>query len=254
MNVKFSLNDLIKKLNEDYVEEQCFNPDIKITVSKKAVTKKVKAAILPTRKVLKKRYLLVALLVVTITGVSVSAGVTYSLQRAEAIDDTNRHLIGTEINCGSDGITVYSTEEFLNATPSPSETVIPDNRIVSSVEDGAMAPHVIDEFATTQSDNKYICPEIIMINNSMAIYTKEDGSGWQLESGQTISISYELYEGYSYLGIGIIKDGTMHICELRKEIIDKYSYTAEEAGEYYIYLIGASSDYVSLDSGTITVQ
>lgn len=250
-NVKYSLDELIKELDDEFVEEHCFDFNKNPKISKKNVMKKVKEEIRPKHKILKKRYLAFAVLLIGITGISVSAGVNYFTTRIEALNDDNRYLIGTAPVLGEESMILVEPGQDL---PDDREIEIPDNRIVKKIEDGMLIPGVIEEFAAVESEDGYRCTEIIIPNGQAAVYTKEDGNGWDLKAGQTITINYTLYDGGETLKIGVIKDNTMYNGTIISGKEGEYSLTAKESGTYYIYLISYSSDYISLNNSIISIK
>ena len=250
-NVKYSLDELIKELDDEFVEEHCFNFNETPKISKKNVMKRIKEEIKPRYRVLKRRYLAFAVLLIGITGVSVSAGVNYFTTRVEAINDDNRHLIGTAPVLGEESMILTEPGHDI---PYNEETEIPENRIVKEVEDGLLIPGGIEEFIAKEFEDGYHCTEIIIPNGQAGIYTKEDGNGWELEAGQTITFNYSLYDGGKSLKIGVVKENTMCNGTVISDSEGEYSVTADESGTYYIYLIGYSSDYISLENGIITIK
>lgn len=62
----------------------------------------------------------------------------------------------------------------------------------------------------------------------------------------------------SYMGqdliIGYVKDGIMYEGEVFDELSGKYSFSPDEKGEYFFYLLSGSSDYLSLKSGNLEVN
>jgi len=54
--------------------------------------------------------------------------------------------------------------------------------------------------------------------------------------------------------IGYVKDGIMYEGEVFDELSGKYSFSPDEKGEYFFYLLSGSSDYLSLKSGNLEVN
>ena len=116
----------------------------------------------------------------------------------------------------------------------------------------------IVEIPTDKSDEMYIIPEIILINNSLCVLTQDNGKGWELTDKDNIVISFDKYKSditvSQDLIIGYVKDGIMYEGEVFDELSGKYSFSPDEKGEYFFYLLSGSSDYLSLKSGNLEVN
>lgn len=103
-----------------------------------------------------------------------------------------------------------------------------------------------------------IIPEIILINNSLCVLTQDNGKGWELTDKDNIVISFDKYKSditvSQDLIIGYVKDGIMYEGEVFDELSGKYSFSPDEKGEYFFYLLSGSSDYLSLKSGNLEVN
>ena len=119
-------------------------------------------------------------------------------------------------------------------------------------------PSSIVEIPTDKSDEMYIIPEIILINNSLCVLTQDNGNGWELTDKDNIVISFDKYKSditvSQDLIIGYVKDGIMYEGEVFDELSGKYSFSPDEKGEYFFYLLSGSSDYLSLKSGNLEVN
>lgn len=119
-------------------------------------------------------------------------------------------------------------------------------------------PSSIVEIPTDKSDEMYIIPEIILINNSLCVLTQDNGKGWELTDKDNIVISFDKYKSditvSQDLIIGYVKDGIMYEGEVFDELSGKYSFSPDEKGEYFFYLLSGSSDYLSLKSGNLEVN
>ena len=104
----------------------------------------------------------------------------------------------------------------------------------------------------------YIITEIILINNSLCVLTQDNGKGWELTDKDNIVISFDKYKSditvSQDLIIGYVKDGIMYEGEVFDELSGKYSFSPDEKGEYFFYLLSGSSDYLSLKSGNLEVN
>ena len=89
-------------------------------------------------------------------------------------------------------------------------------------------------------------------------YYKGNGKGWELTDKDNIVISFDKYKSditvSQDLIIGYVKDGIMYEGEVFDELSGKYSFSPDEKGEYFFYLLSGSSDYLSLKSGNLEVN
>ena len=85
-----------------------------------------------------------------------------------------------------------------------------------------------------------------------------NGKGWELTDKDNIVISFDKYKSditvSQDLIIGYVKDGIMYVGEVFDELSGKYSFSPDEKGEYFFYLLSGSSDYLSLKSGNLEVN
>ena len=180
------------------------------------------------------------------------------------IDDSNRHLIGTETNDRSyiilkDGVYTNEKGKVVDIEElAKSSSEFPESRIVKSSLMPNFIPSSIVEIPTDKSDEMYIIPEIILINNSLCVLTQDNGKGWELTDKDNIVISFDKYKSditvSQDLIIGYVKDGIMYEGEVFDELSGKYSFSPDEKGEYFFYLLSGSSDYLSLKSGNLEVN
>ncbi|SHJ34022.1 M56 family metallopeptidase [Lutispora thermophila] len=172
---------------------------------------------------------------------------------AELIDADNKSLIGTEI--------IDAALPFISKSSpkiSDSEKTIdfymPENTIIKKLADNTVLPPIsITNFEVI--DN--ITPEIIMTNGSAAFFTKKGGSGWSCKVGDKLVYEFEKYESNvvssQTMIIGYVLDGTLYPGEEFKGLSGKYELKIEEDGDYYIYVINATSDYLALKKGKINI-
>lgn len=103
-------------------------------------------------------------------------------------------------------------------------------------------------------------PEFIFTNDSMVILKKEDSSGWDLKKGESLQIQLELYP--SEININKVRGQSIRYQyvydgKLMKEfdseqgLSQNYELKASKSGEYYICLVGGSSDPITIKSGKI---
>lgn len=178
--------------------------------------------------------------------------VAKELTSAELITDENRHLIGTEI------ISTYTPEvsEQENAIGSDENNIqiFPWNDVVSAAADDVTVPSTISVFAATEN----VTPEVIIPNGSCAVFVPAEGTrGWSCEKGEILQFSFEKYESEvskeQTMVIGVVDNGTMIAGKAETDSQGAYTYTVNEEGEYAIYIISATSDYLSLKTGQINL-
>lgn len=172
------------------------------------------------------------------------------ISKPELISITNRHLIGKEVI--SNGANIYTRDD--QSGKKPALNSMPVNSIIINSEE--FIPVAISQFKTTNKDDRYITPKIIFNNGSVAIFTKPDGSSWDLEKGDCINYSFEKYlvdfSKSQSLGVGYIKNGIMTKYHIYENGTDKYEDEIQETGEYYLYIANLSSENIALKEGSIT--
>lgn len=166
------------------------------------------------------------------------------------ITEENRDFIGTQ--------TVYS-DYFLDINTK--QYKLENNPIIKNMDpdihlDSALASS--SNFIVKEENNKYITPEVIGTNGSVGIFTKKDNSGWMLNKGQVLTINFNKYKSKivenQTVVIGYIVNGRMVNGQSFRELSGTYKITSDEPGEYYIYIVNASSEYIAFKEGDITVS
>lgn len=217
------------------------------------------------------RLLIAAVILLSLSGIAFAA-YEYDLFRdgAALITDENRDLVGKEMYMTA---SIYDKYGNLISGPGPApertlEDVIEETEVITDIEPAVgtnepfLIPNSITHFAVKESGNSCTTPEIIFDNGVMVIFTKEDGSGWHLKKGETLVFESTEYPseinavtpdkgqcvGFYY----VFNNTLMRKSDTSLRELDlKYELTAEQDGEYYICLIGASSDPISLMEGKI---
>ncbi|MDR5587430.1 hypothetical protein [Clostridium aquiflavi] len=114
---------------------------------------------------------------------------------------------------------------------------------------------LISKFIVKKENDKYITPEIIGANGSISVFTKEDGSGWTLNKGEELIINFNKYKSKivkdQNIIIGYVLNGKMIKGKTFSDLSGSYKLTADESGEYYIYMVNSSSEYVAFKEGSI---
>lgn len=229
--------------------------------------------------VLKKKKAKFRLLLAAVIGAGLSAAVALADQPiiidgifqkagAEEINDSNRDYVGKRLMAPD--VTVKSLEEFrkeqasrLNKQTKPEiQYEIPG--LIKSIESEEHLPYAMDLFEAEKEDGYYTTPEVIFTNNAMVIFTKEGNKGWKLKKGQTLHFEVEEYPSEVTWGRGQviiythILNGKLMNEEYeghgRHGLYQKYDLKAEKDGEYYLCLIGASSDSISIKNGRLYVD
>lgn len=259
-NIK--MTDLISKLDENFVEDVCWDDTKTVDVSVSEIQKKVNGGITPEKRQKHLRFkIAIAFACIIVMSVPCYAFVTKYLDRAAVVDDSNRHLVGKELQ--SDYYIVYDGEYYTDSYGN-SATEIDDliddkpasSRLVNDIEAEPLDPSSYTEIRPQNVRGKStVYPELIMVNNSVCILTKENGSGWELEKGDVIIYGYEKIKSdvveNQALNIGVIQNGVMKEPIVFRSEGGVFSFTAEEDGEYFIYLHSASSDYLTIKEGII---
>lgn len=172
------------------------------------------------------------------------------ISKPELISIANRHLIGKEVV--SNGAAVFTKDD--QSGKEPTLLSMPDNSIIIDSED--FIPVAISQFKTINENDRYITPKIIFNNGSVAVFTKPDGSGWELENGDSINYSFEKYlvdfSETQSMAVGYIKNGVLTKGNIYEKSTGKYTIEIQETGEYYFYIANFSSENIALKEGSIT--
>lgn len=98
----------------------------------------------------------------------------------------------------------------------------------------------------------------LIVRKDINFSVKEFDVLYMLYSKDNIVISFDKYKSditvSQDLIIGYVKDGIMYEGEVFDELSGKYSFSPDEKGEYFFYLLSGSSDYLSLKSGNLEVN
>lgn len=135
-----------------------------------------------------------------------------------------------------------------------------DSRLIEAVPKDVFAPKTIIEFEVSGADGYDVTPEIIFTNDVMVIFTRENGEGWFLDKGESLTFEAEQYplengwngDGGQWIEYRSIRDGELSPDSYAdNKRIQKFTVTAEEEGEYYIALGCAGTEPITLKEGTI---
>lgn len=166
---------------------------------------------------------------------------------AEIVTNENKSLIGKEINDNSVPEVTYSGERCIKQ--------IDNSNIIKGVaNENIVLPSSISEFEV----NNGVTPEIIMTNGSMAVFYVNNYKGWNCKKGDTLTFSFEKYKSETVqkqtFVIGYIRDGIMYEGESMRNIVGSYTLTIKEDGEYNLYIISSTSDYLTIKQSIIDYE
>lgn len=172
---------------------------------------------------------------------------------ARVINSDNRKLIGTEIK----GITpiIASSDEQKTKLDLEVADKIPDNNIIKEVDnDEIVLPVSITNFKAVDGKT----PEVIMTNGSLVLFVNGDKGGWTCKPGDKLMYKFEKYATNitksQSMVVGYILDGVLYQGNVMNDLSGTYQLDIAEAGEYYIYIISATSDYLALKQGEISIS
>ena len=138
------------------------------------------------QKIVRKRHFAIksVLLVAALAAMSSILAIAHNYGAA-LIDDSNRHLVGKGLH--GEGQIIGADEE-IEVPDEPSDGIWETTARIKSYKNVSISPNSITEFAVSGDAGQYITPEIIFGNNDLVIFEQEDGSGWELNEGETLMI------------------------------------------------------------------
>lgn len=263
---KTTMHELFQELDESFIEDIYFQTE-SLTMNpsqiKKRVKRKLKENNAGSTFRFKKQLIYISIMIFTLLPLSVYA-IPKIITQSTLIDDSNRFLIGTEIK--DDGYIVYDQGVYRNQDGeivdiTDISDALKDSRIISSIsveENPNYMPASIVEVPVKNIDeNEWSVPELLLVNNSVCIFTKMGGDGWDLDSGENIQINFSKYKSevvnQQNLLIGYIQNGVMRSWNSFKEDEGIYSLTIPQDGTYYFYVLSASSDYLALKESRLSI-
>ncbi len=179
----------------------------------------------------------------------------------QLVTEENRELIGESIQGTA---LVYDSEgNLINKEDAESVSGLYDWEncpMIQQIEDETAIPSTFTVIPVKKRGTQYQIPEVMFTSEALVIFTKEDGSGWELSEGDEIQIHLEEYETKDFrveeqmIGYKLIHNGELKKAEdVREGLRQNCILSATEKGECYPCLIGRSSDITTLKNGTITV-
>lgn len=175
---------------------------------------------------------------------------------AVIVDDTTRELIGKEIVDLEAPVVEYEDSENVSLdNVTLANQLIEQGHIVEAFDDEALLPVSIHEFEVSEET----IPEVIMTNGASAVFHQKNYEGWKCQAGDTLVFDYSKYNSEvtenQMLAVGYIRDGVMYNSEETfTELAGRYELKVEEDGEYHIYIISVTSDYLTIKGGKIWVE
>ena len=175
---------------------------------------------------------------------------------AQIVNEENKTLIGQEVIVDMDDVVTYNPDESQRSVQSGNkELVLDDSHIVKSIDSGMVQPSSIHEVQVIDG----MTPEVIMTNGAAVIFYQGNYEGWKCEIGDKLIFDFSKYESEvveeQTLVLGYVLDGVMYkSSEVFKNISGRYELQIENEGEYYIYAISATSDYLTLRAGEIRLE
>lgn len=190
----------------------------------------------------------VAMVLCGMAGSDMIDGKNTMLVRANLIDNENAMLIGKEVQDDTPFIAIEGAQEKPGAAY---DTEV--NEVVESFADELLQPINIANFETVDNAT----PEVIIPNGSAATFGQSDVMGWMCNIGDELVYRFEKYPSEvvdrQTLVVGFILNGEMHPGEKFLDLDGEYRHKVEENGEYFIYVVNAASDPLSLKNGDIYI-
>jgi len=175
---------------------------------------------------------------------------------AVTVNDETRELIGKEIVNREAPVTMYEEPEDVSIDDLKlTDQLIGQSHIVEAFDDDILLPASIHEFEVVEEN----ASEVIMTNGAAAIFYQNEYEGWECQAGDVLVFDFRKYNSEvtenQTLIVGYIRDGVMyHSEEAFTELDGRYELKIEKDGEYHIYIISATSDYLTIKDGRIWVE
>ena len=176
------------------------------------------------------------------------------LSKAELLTEENRSLIGTAITSTDSPEVLKPEEQQSNGTEEGGAYEIPENDVIERTSTDTVMPSTITVFEAIDGTT----PEIIAPNNSCGAFVPASGEiGWYCHEGEALIFDFEKYESgtstSSPMVVGYILNGVMMDVEVQNDLQGSYKVNVKEDGYYAIYFVSATSDYLALKSGQISL-
>ena len=258
---------LIKKneseTNYDYDISEAFNQRIKMMCD----NENLRNTFLKRKRGMKYRSLVASFVVAILTTVTIGVvgnaatdGKIVDMMTkwfgAQVVNDENRAFIGKEVIVDINDVVIVNPEEEEKIAESGNkELVLRNSHIVKCIDSEMVQPLSIDEFSVIDG----MIPEVIMTNGAAVIFYHGNYKGWKCDVGDKLIFDFSRYESEvveeQALVLGYVLDGVMYNSEeVFRKVDGRCEFSIESAGEYYIYVISAASDYLTLREGEIKVE
>lgn len=271
----YSFGDIIDLLDENDVERLIWDEKktegisidrvcllVHDKISERAFSNENKSVAIRVKSVWRIRFVAV-MVALAIAAVPCYALIVGKLNRSSLLNDENKFFVGRQVNedyyiiidedghsrdsLGNEG----SLEDILSINK-----LSDDSEIINEIEDPVLDPSSYVEFTgENEYKNGIKYPAMILINNSLCILTNDKGGGWDLDRGDSLKVNITKRDSDNArkqnLIVGYIQDGVLKKGEVFNNNKCEYVFTAETSGEYYFYLLSASSDYLTLEGARI---
>lgn len=165
-------------------------------------------------------------------------------------------------------------DAYADTTPNAGEITVPnqtsdinDNRNNSeSINSSIVNENSFDSTITyTSVDDVEVTnnriPETIIGQNSIAIFTQTNKTGWYLKKGDTLNLSFNIDEHFAsadgtgeHLIFGYVFNNKYHELDFSTSVDFSFQLTAKEDGIYYPAIQNVSLSYVKIHYGTINTK
>ena len=149
----------------------------------------------------------------------------------QLVTEENRELIGESIQGTA---LVYDSEgNLINKEGAESVSGLYDWEncpMIQQIEDETAIPSTFTVIPVKKRGTQYQIPEVMFTSEALVIFTKEDGSGWELSEGDEIQIHLEEYETKDFrvegqmIGYKLIHNGELKKQKMYEKDSDKIAY------------------------------
>lgn len=264
--MKISIIDEISKLDETFIESLCWETANEVSVSDFEIKRKVRKRLRQKYRIPSKRLKLAAICCfVILISIPVCAGMILKLDVSTQVNKNNEKFIGTEVN--DDYHIIYNNGKYVDSNGvvlseedlMETKDALANNRIVNKLQESVVCPGSFVEIMRINHKGKTSAyPKIILVNDSVCILTKEDGTGWKMSEGDNLCYDFskipsEVIDEQNLI-VGYIKDGMLCEGESFREKAGQFSLKIKDPGIYYIYLRSGSSDYLTLEESLLSIE
>lgn len=260
----YNLTEMIGYIDDDTMEALSMTDRSHTKVSVRKIRKAVHESVSPSsnRKTMKFKLVMAGLIVCL--GIIPAYALVGGLHESSAVDDSNRNLIGTEI--AEDGAVIFdkngiaiSPEKYKGMTEEEvlTESDKAESDIVTGTETDFEPSSYVEIVPEKEEGGRISFPKIILVNNSACIMTGHEGEGWSLKEGDKITLQFEKEETERNISqnliLGYVQDGILKKGGSFGQMKGEYSFRADKEGEYYFYIMSASSDYLTLKTCNLII-